>query len=212
MQLVGDSLLEPFWPTGSGCARGFLSSLDACWAVRSWGSGGASPLEVLSERESIYRLLGQTTPENLSKDMNGYTLEPNTRYPNLNLRAVLPMQVRNLVNSDNPATLEVSAPAVLPAAKKRRRDVPTEVLLVWLQRQTLVYGDQVTVCEDLVGSFKDGVALCAVVHRYRPLLLDFPALRPEESLPNLQLAFNVLEKEAQIKPVSLNFYSQPTDH
>ena len=100
MQLVGDSLLEPFWPTGSGCARGFLSSLDACWAVRSWSSGQVSPLEVLSERESIYRLLNQSTPENLSKDLNGYTLEPNTRYPNLNLRVVLPMQVRSFVICD----------------------------------------------------------------------------------------------------------------
>lgn len=34
MILVGDSLLEPFWPTGSGCARGFLSALDAAWAIR----------------------------------------------------------------------------------------------------------------------------------------------------------------------------------
>lgn len=57
--LVGDSLLEPFWPTGSGCARGFLSSLDACWAMRSWGMG-LHPLAVLAERESIYRILGNT--------------------------------------------------------------------------------------------------------------------------------------------------------
>uniref|UniRef100_A0A8D8S445 F-actin monooxygenase n=1 Tax=Cacopsylla melanoneura TaxID=428564 RepID=A0A8D8S445_9HEMI len=65
MTLVGDSLLEPFWPTGSGCARGFLSSMDACWAVRSWASGILNPLEVLAERESIYRILGQT---NLHRD------------------------------------------------------------------------------------------------------------------------------------------------
>ena len=30
------SLLEPFWPDGTGCARGFLSALDAAWMVRSW--------------------------------------------------------------------------------------------------------------------------------------------------------------------------------
>lgn len=60
-------LLQPFWPTGSGCARGFLSSFDACWMIRSFSSGKMMPLEVLAERESIYRLLAQTTPENLSK-------------------------------------------------------------------------------------------------------------------------------------------------
>ncbi|CAA9995273.1 unnamed protein product [Nesidiocoris tenuis] len=66
---------KPFWPTGSGCARGFLSSMDACWAMRSWGLG-AHPLEVLAERESIYRLLAQTTPENLQRDLQAYTLDP----------------------------------------------------------------------------------------------------------------------------------------
>lgn len=72
-------LLQPFWPTGSGCARGFLSSLDACWAIKGWGTN-VSPLEVIAERESIYRLLGQTTPENLNRDYAAYTLDPHTRY------------------------------------------------------------------------------------------------------------------------------------
>ena len=84
--------MKPFWPTGSGCARGWLSSFDACWAINSW-SNGKTPLEVLAERESIYRLLAQTTPENLSKDHSGYTVEPQTRYPNLNMRVCLDFQV-----------------------------------------------------------------------------------------------------------------------
>ncbi|XP_032500728.1 F-actin-monooxygenase MICAL3 isoform X9 [Phocoena sinus] len=47
--LVGDSLLEPFWPMGTGIARGFLAAMDSAWMVRSW-SLGRSPLEVLAER------------------------------------------------------------------------------------------------------------------------------------------------------------------
>ncbi|CAB3375712.1 Hypothetical predicted protein [Cloeon dipterum] len=200
MQLVGDSLLEPFWPTGSGCARGFLSSLDACWAVRSWGSGVATPLEVVAERESIYRLLGQTTPENLNKDFNAYTLEPQTRYPNLNIRAVLPAQVRNLLTTDNPAGVELCS-SVQPVKKRRREvEVASAVLVSWLKRQTAVY-DDVQVGDDLAACFSDGRALCALVHRYRPQLVDLAALRADESVLNLQLAFNVLEKEAQIKPI-----------
>ena len=34
--LILTSLLEPFWPDGTGCARGFLSALDAAWMLRSW--------------------------------------------------------------------------------------------------------------------------------------------------------------------------------
>jgi hypothetical protein len=73
---------QPFWPTGSGLARGFLGGFDAGWMVRSWGKGLKSVLEVVAERESLYRLLGQTTTENLNKDHNQYSIDPSTRYPN----------------------------------------------------------------------------------------------------------------------------------
>lgn len=53
--LVGDSLLEPFWPTGSGCARGFLSSMDAAYAIKLWANPANSTLGVMAQRESIYR-------------------------------------------------------------------------------------------------------------------------------------------------------------
>lgn len=114
-------VFQPFWPTGSGCARGFLSSFDAGWMIRSWASGKLSTLQALAEREAIYRLLAQTTPENLSKDLNQYTLNPSSRYPNLNLHAVLPSQVRSLYDTDGKveeSILDVSAE--LPKKKKRR--------------------------------------------------------------------------------------------
>ena len=55
--LVGDSLLEPFWPTGTGCPRGFIGGFDACWLIRTLALGKVSLLEAIAERESIYRLL-----------------------------------------------------------------------------------------------------------------------------------------------------------
>lgn len=91
--LVGDSLLEPFWPSGSGCARGFLSGMDAAYAIKLFSNPNNSSLAVLAQRESIYRLLAQTTPENLHRDHGGYTLDPVTRYPNLNRQSVIPHQV-----------------------------------------------------------------------------------------------------------------------
>lgn len=47
-------------------------------------------------RESIYRLLPQTTPENVSKNFSQYTLDPTTRYPNISLHLLRPNQVRRL--------------------------------------------------------------------------------------------------------------------
>ncbi|XP_064416397.1 LOW QUALITY PROTEIN: protein-methionine sulfoxide oxidase mical3b-like [Latimeria chalumnae] len=37
--LVGDSLLEPFWPMGLEIACGFLAAMDCSWMVRSWVQG-----------------------------------------------------------------------------------------------------------------------------------------------------------------------------
>ena len=34
--VVGDSLMEPFWPEGTGIGRGFLSVLDTAWLVSRW--------------------------------------------------------------------------------------------------------------------------------------------------------------------------------
>lgn len=44
-------------------------------------------------RESIYRLLPQTTPENIAKNFDQYTVDPGTRYPNLNSSCVRTHQV-----------------------------------------------------------------------------------------------------------------------
>ena len=45
-------------------------------------------------RESIYRLLPQTTPENVSKNFSQYSIDPVTRYPNVNVNFLRPSQVR----------------------------------------------------------------------------------------------------------------------
>ncbi|XP_014262535.1 F-actin-monooxygenase Mical isoform X1 [Cimex lectularius] len=208
--LVGDSLLEPFWPTGSGCARGFLSCMDTCWAIRSWGLG-LHPLEVIAERESIYRLLAQTTPENLQRDLQSYTLDPHTRYPNLNSRSLLPLQVRSLFETDDISAVEqflkeprnrADTRAVTDTPKKRKRKeglVHPDTLLYWLQKQVALYNTVKLL--DMTSSFKDGMALCAIIHRYRPHLVDFNSLNKEDISKNNQLAFDILEKEFAIPPV-----------
>ncbi|XP_076263943.1 molecule interacting with CasL isoform X4 [Rhynchophorus ferrugineus] len=206
MILVGDSLLEPFWPTGSGCARGFLSSLDAAWAIRSWSSGQYTPLDVLAERESIYRLLAQTTPDNLNKDWKAYTLDPSTRYPNLNKTVVVPHQTECLYDTDNKESVEKMKRASLNAnikhehvSKKRRRGgVDNEVLLSWLTEQLRDHED--VIVTDIASVFQGGRALCAIIHHYRPDLLDYNAVKDNEPGKCNQLAMDILEKDLAIPP------------
>ena len=68
--LVGDSLHEPFWPTGSGCARGFLGVFDSAWMLRSFGLAESGPTEILAERENVHKLLPQTTRDNMHRSLD----------------------------------------------------------------------------------------------------------------------------------------------
>uniref|UniRef100_A0A8C4I4Q8 F-actin monooxygenase n=1 Tax=Dicentrarchus labrax TaxID=13489 RepID=A0A8C4I4Q8_DICLA len=198
--LVGDSLLEPFWPMGTGCARGFLAAFDTAWMVKSW-SQGRTVLEVLAERESIYRLLPQTTPENIAKNFEQYTIDPGTRYPNLNSSCVRPHQVRHLYISGelNSCSLERAATIRRPVNLSRREsDIRPTRLLTWCQKQMDGYRN--LIITDLTSSWKSGIALCALIHRFKPQLIDFDSLNEEDHAANLQLALDISEREFGIRP------------
>lgn len=200
--LVGDSLLEPFWPMGTGCARGFLAAFDTAWMIKGWAQG-KEPLDLLSERESIYRLLPQTTAENISKNFEQYTIDPATRYPNLNSSCVRPHQVRHLFISGEQdlSSLERSGQTRRSVSISRREsEVRPGRLLLWCQNQTQDYrGVNVT---DLNTSWRSGLALCALIHRQRPELIDFDSLNEADCAKNNQLAFDVAEREFGIQPVT----------
>ncbi|XP_048113046.1 protein-methionine sulfoxide oxidase mical3a isoform X7 [Alosa alosa] len=211
--LVGDSLLEPFWPMGTGIARGFLAAMDSAWMVRSWAQG-KTPLEVLAERESIYRLLPQTTPENVSKNFSQYSVDPTTRYPNISLHLMRPNQVRHLIDTgESKETLRIDMENVVNAStpKLSRNELRlfeqqlqesvarSSKLLNWCQRQTEGY--RAVAVTDLTTSWKSGMALCALIHRYRPDLIDFDSLDERDVAKNNQLAFDVAEREFGISPI-----------
>merc|ERR1719347_528357 len=50
-------------------------------------------------------------------------------------------------------------------------------------------------------SWRDGLAFCALIHRYRPDLLDFDKLGSEDWAGNCSLAFKTAETELDIPPL-----------
>uniref|UniRef100_A0A8C2L801 F-actin monooxygenase n=1 Tax=Cyprinus carpio TaxID=7962 RepID=A0A8C2L801_CYPCA len=195
--LVGDSLLEPFWPMGTGIARGFLAATDTAWMVRSWGQGN-TPSEVLAERESVYRLLPQTTPENISKNYNQYSVDPASRYPNINMQLI--SAVCHLIDTGEGPVLSLDAvSSPHPRLTRQESMARYSKLLSWCQEQTHGY---MNVCvTDFTTSWRSGLALCALIHRFRPDLIDFASLEESEAELNCQLGLDMAELEFGICPI-----------
>uniref|UniRef100_A0A674BFM6 Molecule interacting with CasL protein 1 n=1 Tax=Salmo trutta TaxID=8032 RepID=A0A674BFM6_SALTR len=198
MGLVGDCLVEPFWPLGTGIARGFLAAFDTAWMVRSWGKGRPH-MEVLAERESIYQLLSQTTPENTSKKYSAFSIDPATRYQHVNLNSVKAIQVKNLniiYSFYFYSQRRHKATFITRSGNPSRANT---VLLKWCQQHTAGY-DRVKV-NDLNQSWRSGLALCALIDTFRPRVIDMSSLEESNAVYNNQLAFNFLERELGIPPI-----------
>ena len=79
---------------------------------------------------------------------------------------------------------------------------PKDSLLQWVQLHTAGY--QHVDIKSFTKSFNDGMALCALLHKFRPSLLDYQSLDPSAGLKNLQIAMNAAEKyfglEQYLKP------------
>ena len=84
--VVGDALMEPFWPEGLGVNRGFLSALDAVWLLTHFHSTGRTHDThlALAKRADLLEKLRQLsafTKESLLKpDFGSYGLLPSSRY------------------------------------------------------------------------------------------------------------------------------------
>lgn len=67
-------------------------------------------------RESIYQHLSQTSPDNTNKNVSQYSIDPATRYPNINLHAIKANQV------PGPKLFGVQSPgSLLPSPARARR-------------------------------------------------------------------------------------------
>jgi len=71
-----------------------------------------------------------------------------------------------------------------------------EGLLLWCKKKTKDYRN--VKVDNFNSSWQDGLAFCALIHKHRPDLIDFDSLDKANQKENLQLAFDVAEKELDI--------------
>ncbi|XP_033648016.1 EH domain-binding protein 1-like isoform X1 [Asterias rubens] len=84
------------------------------------------------------------------------------------------------------APVKTVNPNVL-SPKKTNKNTPSQELLEWCKENTKGYrGVRVT---NLTTSWRNGLAFCAIVHKFRPDLLDFSSLSPHDIKDNNTKAF-----------------------
>lgn len=80
--IVGDCLIEPFWPEGLGIMRGFFGALDMASAVGLWAEGTGRE-KVRAHFASTYiqlKTLARSTQTAMLRDEKRFALAPETRY------------------------------------------------------------------------------------------------------------------------------------
>ena len=70
-------------------------------------------------------------------------------------------------------------------------------LLLWCQKRTTPYASDFFI-KDFTFSWQDGLALCGLIHRHRPDLIDYWALNKKDRHGNTALAFDVAERHLGI--------------
>ena len=139
--LVGDALINPFWPTGTGIGKGFLGVFDACWTFRHMCLPEGDVTAALQERELIYKLLDQCDPSTLQKKFGLYTIDPKTRYKQLASIAMQQRTTQILFVEEIKGKRKSLAPMKAQPQKKQNRgstlNDQEKIIMSWMRHREL---------------------------------------------------------------------------
>ncbi|XP_024154619.1 smoothelin [Oryzias melastigma] len=96
------------------------------------------------------------------------------------------------------ASTAVASSQKCPSAAPNAKNVK-QMLLDWCRAKTEPY-EGVDI-QNFSSSWKDGIAFCALVHRFFPEAFEYSILNPNKPRDNFQLAFSTAEKMAGCPPL-----------
>ncbi|XP_028160793.1 EH domain-binding protein 1-like protein 1 [Ostrinia furnacalis] len=124
-----------------------------------------------------------STPK--SDELKGVVFKPKT----IAKRNLKPLELKTPLSCINLDSNDNESGERTPTARPDRNDkdkTPVQDLLEWCQVVTGEYkACRVT---NLTTSFRSGLAFCAIIHRFRPDLIDFSGLQPDDAERNLRVA------------------------
>ena len=199
--LVGDALINPFWPTGTGIGKGFLGVFDACWTFRQMCLPDSEVTRTLQERELIYKLLDQCDPSTLQKKFAQYTIDPKTRYMNLASIAMQQKTTQILFVEEIKGKRKSLAPIKVAPEKKQNRgstlNDQEKIILSWMS-SILPY--RVKSWNDI--DFAKGEILLDLIKYNRPELIDNDTLPPKMTpFDKTELAINITKTSLSFEPM-----------
>ncbi|XP_026195867.1 smoothelin [Anabas testudineus] len=138
---------------------------------------------------------GGTTGGVVSIGRASMNQQPSTNKPTVGASPSTPF-TRAASSKTSPAV--ASAQKCLPAAAPNAKNVK-QMLLDWCRAKTEPY-EGVDI-QNFSSSWKDGIAFCALVHRFFPDAFEYSILNPNEPRDNFQLAFTTAERLAGCPPL-----------
>ncbi|KAF9409477.1 hypothetical protein HW555_011173 [Spodoptera exigua] len=133
-------------------------------------------------------------------EIKGVVFKPKT----VAMRNLKPLELKTNLNSitldrnenekdeDSDKTPTAADMEKLFPGKFDKDKTPVQDLLEWCQSVIKEYRScRVT---NLTTSFRSGLAFCAIIHRFRPDLIDFSGLQPDEAEKNLRVALEASSK------------------
>lgn len=150
-------------------------------------------VEVLSEKTCTYKIAKE--PKGRIQAVEGANYALQFIFQDCGVELKLKPNGESIIDKDEKSTLAVLWAIMLKFLKfgdEHDGLDAKQALLMWVNNQILNHG--IKPLTNFGKEWHDGLALCAIIHKHRPKLLDFDKLNKADGKACIQAAFNAAEK------------------